>query len=173
MSIQSQVEKASFKKYYGRLAAVGHILLLVTIMPMFTILFSATKYFQRLLLINSRRQTSESSLHGLVKHIQSEIAKESKVSKVPTIIIAGAHFSKTLTIMRCIKAVLPGKKSQIILTDSRKYSLNGAHFSRYCDAFEVVHADPVAERELYAAEMVKIAKRYKVSNFIKKFHICC
>ena len=158
LSIENCSE-SGFEMYYGRLACFGHVILLTLVMPLFLILFSISKYLQLIFTTKSDRK----SLKQLVHRIQAEISVGQKSGRpVPTFLIAGAHFSKTLTIMRAIKAVLPGKKSRIILADSKKYALNGARFSRYCDVFEVVYSDPVTKSSEYADELVKIAERNQV-----------
>ena len=146
---------------FGRVGAVLHIILLVCSIPV-TILFIISHYVQNFF------GNGEKNDNAVVRTIQSLVTSDGKRLKANTnslvLLISGAHFGKTLTVMRSIKAAKPDAK--IVLTDSPKYALNGARFSRYCDAFEVIHADPEKEKEAYAEEMLKVAQKYHVTGYI-------
>merc|ERR1712157_135833 len=141
--------------YYGRLASTAHIVVLTTILPIFSIIFFLIKMVQNMI----RNKNTELDLACKITY-HTRLANKKQI----TMLIPGAHFGKTLTIMRSIKAVDPNVR--IILTDSPKYALNGARFSRYCDAFEIVTADPVTHPQEYVCELAAIARKHNVTGFL-------
>ena len=146
--------------YYGRAASFGHILLLIFVLPLFSTTFAVFKYVYAIFKPNKSSAKTAQAIKNFLSSTKKPLAR------TPVILIAGAHFSKTLTIVRSVKAVLPGAKSRIILADTAKYAWNGARFSRHCDAFEVIHADPVTQDKQYVNELVMLAQKHGATGFL-------
>ena len=162
---QKNNQKLNTFECYGRVGACLHIVLLVCLIPV-TILFILVKFIQNWAESFSRNQRCDP---GFIERLQNWVICEGRKLKPSNgdrlvMLIPGAHFGKTLTIMRSIKTVKPD--ATIILTDSPKYALNGARFSRHCDVFLVVNSDPETDKEAYAQEMLNIAQKYDVTGFI-------
>ena len=149
--------------YYGRAASFGHILLLVFLVPIFSMTFLIFKHIQAIFETFSEQSKRSNKT---IKEIRNFLSSLAEPRAPPVILIMGAHFSKTLTIVRSIKSVLPGKKSRIILADTQNYAWVGARFSRYCDAFEVLQVRDVSQKEEYIKEMVRIGRKHKITGFL-------
>ena len=150
---------------YGRLGAFLHIVLLLCLVPV-TILFILIKCIQSWVYeVLGKDEGDPKFIQGL----QNCVLREGRKLKTSSgdglvMLISGAHFGKTLTVMRSIKTVQP--EAKIILTDSSKYALNGARFSCHCDAFEAVNSEPELDKKAYAEELLKIAQKYDVTGFL-------